>query len=1331
MIRTLTFFLALVWAVNAHAESFMREISELQESASVHSRQVFQDGGLNRMQWEFLEESSNTIDLDISGYDEPTVLILAKNRANSTVRGSYYGIREDELVDRTRFGPGAHALISFKEHYQKFSTINIKPGVRGFYLWLGEAKDIRKLWKDYLEADFNLCDKHFVPMLENSGLSSREQYFELKAVSAGSFPSSPKEWALLYAENCTTGIKSRAVKLAKGADSWKEAEAVRKLYHEDCQLSELKLQLEGLSSENVLLSLEDLEGKFPERELAGKWGKFANAIDGLKTDAIRKIETGHEGAKAHAESLLQKYRDMMLENPLMDDMEVFAISRGIGHMNLRDHALNLNYPGRASRGGNRNKEGAVLGAPTLSTHSILKNIVTANEWNNKLVKLTNLRGDVQSTTLYETPDNQQLISNARLHWDANRIAFTMGSNINPMGLFEFNIETGQTKRLSPDTIDHFVDSCYLPDGNIVVMSTAIMTALPCESGSHLLANMYLLNPETGKMRQLGIDQENVYHATVQDDGRVMFVRYEYADTPHYVTRVLMNMNPDGSNQREVYGSNSVWPTSIFYPQQVPGHPNMFTTVVSGHHGPSHMGRLILFDVNKGRREADGAVQFIGEREEPVEAVYVDRLYMENYPKHMYSVPLDPEYHLSMMKPDVLAPWGLYLVDSFDNSTLIYQPEDEFIAWPQVFKEKPLPPVVPSRIREDSKTSTLYVQDIYEGPGLEGIPRGTVKELAIFAFHYGYKSAASHRYIGIESGWDARYLLGTVPVNEDGSVMVEVPSMMPISLMPLDEHGMAVQKMRSWINPQPGEVLSCVGCHESTDTAPLNKPTLAFRQAPSKIDPFFGKARPYAFVTEVQPLLDKYCISCHEGTQEFDLRNSFSEKEMLTSKQYSESYKKLQLYARRNGPESDYALMVPMEWHASSSKLVQMLKKGHHGVELDDEAWRRLYMWIDLNVPFHAAFHPDEYGPYGDQKKWRLEGLKKYANLDWDPEAEYQQLVKEMIAGAKVSPVEPKKETLIISPQTKSWPIPGKKVKQMQDTSGGKRKLVLEFGETGREIHSYDRGRAIRKTLTDPERLEFVRIPAGKYVMGSLDGYPNEQPRVVEVKKAFWMSTTEITNSQLQVFNPMHDSRFADWPEKDQTRRGVPLYNEYQPAVRVSHKQAMAFCEWLSEQTGHKVKLPTEVQWEWAARAGTATRTWYGDADVAFAKYANLSDKSHGTSPDFTRRTPPQYFLFENALDDGEQVTADVGSYTANPWGLHDMIGNAEEWTASAYEGQDGVYVVKGGSWFDVPEDATSSVRWGYDENIKLPDLGFRVIIEDDLGYADTEDLKQFEIVKKN
>ena len=1311
-------FLSCVTAATCLGAGFLETLAEAQKEATALAADAHQPSGAGDLRWTRHEVTrKDKAVVDVSAYDKPYLLAVSADHAPSDVRGSILAPGSKGGERTTSYKGTGYAMASISGTYQEDGKVEIAPNQTQI-VWISDKKTLTEVWKRYLSVEQKPYTDHWIKLLDKADLTPDERFHEVRVVRGRPFPTTPEKAAALYAKHASGALSTQAKELAKKAQSWADAEEIRQLYHRSCLLQDLTAPVERINVENIKLALEDMTTKFPESGLLAKYGTKLDQLTARRSDVLQKLTSGANEADTEAKALLADCREMMLANPLLDDMELLAVRRRVGIMNVRDESARIRYPGRLDSG--VRPGAAALGAPSLSTHSIIKSLLSnRNPWQCDIVKFSNLRGDVSVKSLYAPPtDRKLLISNARLHWDGNRVAFTMGSFDEELALHELDVTSGETKQLSPaDSKDHFFDPCYLPDGNIIVMSTAIMTALPCEGGSHMMSNIYLLDPKTGVLRQLGVDQENSYHATVQEDGRVMYVRYEYADLPHYFSRIVMNMNPDGTNQREKYGSNSVWPTSLFYTQQIPREPDMFTAVVSGHHGPSHMGRLTLFDVRKGRREADGAVQFIGDKNKPVEAIMVDALYGGDYPKYMYSIPLDAEYHVALMKPAQYEAWGLYLVDGFDNKTLIYGPGEDFIAWPQIFRKTTTPPVIPSRVRPESETSTIYVQDIYEGPGLQGIPRGSVKSLAVFALHYGYKGAASHAYVGIEASWDARYLLGTVPVNEDGSVMFNVPAMLPIAMAPLDKDGAALQRMRTWINPQPGEFLSCIGCHETMDHAPPNRPTTALRSAPREIDPWYGAPRPYSYLMEVQPVLDKHCISCHNGEKKHagdtlrDLRNDFSITDMLESRGYSRSYSILQKYVRRPGPESDIQLPVPMEWHASSSKLIQMMKKGHHGVQLDDEAWRRLYMWIDLNAPFHAAFRPSPYGEYGDQVQWRIDSLKRYASLDFDPEGEYAALVK---ANANKQPPKPapvtKTKPSKPAPKLEGWPFPAATAQERQAKAGGNNPMALEFGAADRAFRTYERGRAIEKTINTPERLEFVRIPAGRFVMGSSSAYPNAEPRIVEIKKPFWMSVTEISNSQLQCFDATHDSRFADLPEKDQSRRGVELCFETQPAVRVSHAQAVAFCEWLSKQTGKKVSLPSEEQWEWAARAGTDGATWYAGEKSSFAAFANLSDLSHWNG--FRKRRNKEYFLYDEKVDDKQRATAPVKSYKPNPWGLCDMIGNAEEWTATPYAGQDNAYVVKGGSWFDVAEDATSAGRWGYNESIRLPDLGFRVIIEE-------------------
>ena len=145
---------------------------------------------------------------------------------------------------------------------------------------------------------------------------------------------------------------------------------------------------------------------------------------------------------------------------------------------------------------------------------------------------------------------------------------------------------------------------------------------------------------------------------------------------------------------------------------------------------------------------------------------------------------------------------------FDNLTCLAEFEGEGFNSPIAVVKRPVPPVIPDRVNLNDKEATIFIQDIYAGEGSMGLPKGTVKELRILAYEYAYwMTASDHDAQGIQSGWDIKRLLGTVPVEEDGSAIFKVPANTPIAIQPLDAQGRAVQWMRSWFTPMPGETVS--------------------------------------------------------------------------------------------------------------------------------------------------------------------------------------------------------------------------------------------------------------------------------------------------------------------------------------------------------------------------------------------------------------------------------------------------------------------------------------------------------------------------------------------
>jgi formylglycine-generating enzyme required for sulfatase activity len=564
------------------------------------------------------------------------------------------------------------------------------------------------------------------------------------------------------------------------------------------------------------------------------------------------------------------------------------------------------------------------------------------------------------------------------------------------------------------------------------------------------------------------------------------------------------------------------------------------------------------------------------------------------------------------------------------------------------------------------------------------------------------------------------VLGTVPVHEDGSARFLIPAYTPISLQPLDAEGKAVQLMRSWMTAMPGEVVSCAGCHEKQNSAPPVTLSIASAHPPAQIRPWHGPVRGFDFRREVQPVLDRYCVGCHDGQPRPDgpalcdftagpprriLDNTSS---INAASRFSPSYYQLRRFVRTPTKESDMYVPLPWEFHADTTRLVQMLQKGHHDVRLDDESWDRLITWIDLNAPFHGSWADIRGSEIGEhvrrQCQRRNEMRAQYAGMSEELAAAPPAPTVEPI----VPPPRPARKTIEVA--CADWPFNAEEAVRRQRGSG------LEPAELTVE-------------LAEGVRLDLVPVPAGEFVMGQEDGCDDERPSSpVKIAKPFWIGRCEVTNAQFAAFDPRHDSRMepGDFIHFSPGERGWPLSRPAQPVVRVSWHQALAFCRWLSEKTGRHFHLPTEAQWEYACRAGTATPLSYGETSRDFSTWANLSDARHAAIDPFgwvgRVQTLPAWRPAETHRDDGQRVSAPVSSYSPNAWGLCDMHGNVAEWTRSAYrpypyrdrDGRNdlaarGKRVVRGGSWYDRPKRCRSAFRQAYPADQPVYDVGFRVV----------------------
>jgi formylglycine-generating enzyme required for sulfatase activity len=1046
--------------------------------------------------------------------------------------------------------------------------------------------------------------------------------------------------------------------------------------------------------QNLELAIRDLAETFRDR--------YPHGTEYLRR--LAELKQTHGSAVAR-DALVRRFDalrgEALLANPLLDFARLLLVRRGVKQLGLP-----LNYTSNSS--------------------------LPKTGYDNQIAVLSPVRPGAKLTTLFR-PTGGRFVGDLKLHFDADRMLFSMPGDQGCWRVCEIRADGSGLRELplidEPD-VDNY-DACYLPDGRIVFGSTACFAGVPCTNGAAHVSNLYLRETD-GRIRQLTVEQDHDWCPTVLNNGRLLYQRWEYTDLPHTFSRILFHMNPDGTEQMEYYGSNSYWPASMFYARPIPGHPTKVVAVVGGHHDLPRMGELVVLDPARGRFEADGAVARIPGRGRKVAPTMLDLAIAQSWPKFLHPWPLSAKYFLVSCKlsPDAL--WGIYLVDVFDNFLLLCEEPGYALLEPIPLRKTPRPPVVPDRVDLARRDAEVLIADLYHGEGLRGVPRGTIKQLRVISYQYGYQGMGAEPYsVGLDGPWDPKLILGTVPVLEDGSARFRVPAYTPIALQPLDAEGKAVQLMRSWFTAMPGETVSCVGCHEKQNTAPPVRKSLAATRPPAAIEPWLGPARGFAFRREVQPVLDRYCVGCHNGQPRTDGLSIPSlvdgpssplqenKTRINQASRFSPSYYQLRRYVRTPTKEADLHLLPPWEFHADTTRLVQLLDKGHYGVQLDAEARARLYAWIDLNAPCHGTW-TDLCGverPADVARQWeRRRAMRKlFTGMDDNPEAIFAPPA-----------IQPRPAVSAPAPALGSTHVRPTLVSVVQPTRhepAGQAMPRLSF------------------PLGEGVSLELVRVPAGEFTMGQADGCADERPLCrVKIDAPFWMGRCEVTNEQFARFDPTHRSRLehGDFLQFSPGERGWTLSRPTQPVVRVSWLQAMAFCRWLSQRTGRHFTLPTEAQWEYACRAGTTTPLWYGTLDSDFARVANLADASHQAIERFGEysrpETIPAWRPADARYDDRSRVSAAVGSYGPNPWGLCDMHGNGAEWTRSKYApypyrelaeaaapDPNEKRVVRGGSWYDRPDRCRAAFRQAYPACRPVYDVGFRVICTTDVERVAQED----------
>ncbi|MDW8038050.1 MAG: hypothetical protein RMI90_08425 [Thermoguttaceae bacterium] len=589
----------------------------------------------------------------------------------------------------------------------------------------------------------------------------------------------------------------------------------------------------------------------------------------------------------------------------------------------------------------------------------------------------------QVETLLHAPEG--VIRDPDVSFDGQRVLFAWkkSDRQDDYHLYEMDLANRQVRQLTEGLGLADYEGAYLPDGGIIFNSTRCFQAVDCWWTE--VSNLYRCEADGQQIRRVCFDQVHTNFPTVTEDGRILYTRWEYNDRGQIFVQLLMEMNPDGTGQREFYGGNSWFPTTILHARSVPGTQKVLA-IATGHH-TKQTGKLILIDPARGRQENQG-IQFVAPLR-PASAVRVDQ-YGQEGEQFQYPYPVTEREFLVTYHP-VGWRWNSRWGPRFGVYWMDLDGRRELLVWDrQLPCNQPVPVrprrahVRPSQVDWGQKDAICYVQDVYAGAGLAGVPRGTVHRLRVVALEYRALAIGANRNggpagaamistpIAIGNGaWDVKVILGDATVEPDGSALFRVPARRPIYFQLLDGQGRMVQSMRSWTTLQPGEKAGCVGCHEHKNSTPIaSRPLpLALQRPPEELKPFFRPPKGFSFPEMIQPLLDTKCTRCHDGNKASDLTGR-EVVDLAAKRRWTRSYLVL-THSRLDRPEHGWTgnpdhpvlnwisaqsappMVMPYSAGSSRSRLFAMLKgdQNHPIVELTPEEEQKLAAWIDLGVPF--------------------------------------------------------------------------------------------------------------------------------------------------------------------------------------------------------------------------------------------------------------------------------------------------------------------------------------------------------------------------------------------
>ena len=748
----------------------------------------------------------------------------------------------------------------------------------------------------------------------------------------------------------------------------------------------------------LLAAVRALKGA---RDLAAE----AAALDALRAACGRTAATDKAGRRALYLSLCDVRRRIAFANPLLDfDRILFVAHKKNGRGELAgDHMAGQYYGIHATKGeGLFVLDGAFGAAP--AARNLLAGSACANGRfaGRPLPDGAYLSPDLSfdgRRVLFAYTEAAGYRPDTRAPEDAEGLYSYSGltcsfTEQNCWHLFSVSADGADLRGVTDGAWNDF-DPCWLPSGKIAFISDRRGGFGRC----HMTANggapwftytLHAVDPDGRNMVRLSHHETCEWQPSVAHDGMLVYTRWDYVDRGFFQAHHPWTTTPDGRNALAVHGNYPRdfhdRPCMEMEIRAVPGSPRLMA-VAAAHHGQAY-GSLVMVDPAVEDDDAMAPVKVVTPDERFPESEYG---YFCREASYATPWPLSEEFYLCVFgypdegAPDSVENYGIYLLDAFGNRELLFKNPAISCLSPIPLKARPRPPVIPETVQPlpvdpherrlnldrpgqlaacapacaaaaPDTCAVVAIQNVYESR--TAWPAGTViKALRVVQVLPKSTPGRNNPAIGYGTEKNARAVLGTAPVEADGSACFYLRPYVPVFFQLLDERGLAVQSMRSDVYVAPRENLSCVGCHERRTSAPSGagpkKTPLALGRPPSVLAPEAEGSNPFSFVRLVQPVLDARCAACHaKHPQEApNLSGAPDQGRWLPS------YRALQPYAFYYDGKGAFteSKTYPGKFGARASKLLALLDKGHHDVKLAPDELHRLALWLDCNSDFYGTY----------------------------------------------------------------------------------------------------------------------------------------------------------------------------------------------------------------------------------------------------------------------------------------------------------------------------------------------------------------------------------------